>query len=145
MKLRHFSLFIGCVLTVTAACAGDGTGLDNGDNGDTAISFARDIQPIFTVSCALSGCHAGGSPSAGMNLSDGQAYQNIVNVPSVGLASMNRVTPGEPDNSYLIHKIQGTQASVGGGGSRMPLIGCCLAQSQIDTIRAWVEAGAENN
>jgi hypothetical protein len=27
------------------------------------ISFAKDIQPIFTASCALAGCHAGNSPS----------------------------------------------------------------------------------
>jgi hypothetical protein len=45
-------LLIGCILVVTAACAGDGTGLDDGDNGDGEISFANDVQPIFTNSCA---------------------------------------------------------------------------------------------
>jgi hypothetical protein len=58
---------------------------------------------------------------------------------------MDRIEPGEPDNSYLVYKIQGNQASVGGVGQRMPLSGCCLSQDQIETIRAWVEAGAENN
>lgn len=138
-------LSIACVLVSVTACAGDGTGLDDENNGDPVISFADDIQPIFTTSCAISGCHAGGSPAVGMNLSAGQAYQNTVNVPSVELAGMNRITPGDPEDSYLIHKIQGTQGSVGGVGDRMPLIGCCLTQAQIDTIRAWVDAGAENN
>lgn len=140
----RLSLLIGCVLVGAVACAGDGTGLDDGENGDE-ISFAADVQPIFTNSCALSGCHAGGSPARGLNLTEGQAYANIVGVSSVELASMNRIEPGEPDSSYLVHKIQGTQASVGGIGDRMPLIGCCLSQAEIDVIRDWVAAGAENN
>ncbi len=143
--LSRLSLLIGWVVIAATACAGDGTGLDDDNNGDAEISFANDIQPIFTNSCALSGCHAGSSPQVGLNLSEGQSFQNIVSVASVELASMNRITPGEPDNSYLIHKIQGTQGSVGGVGDRMPLTGCCLSQAQIDTIRAWGEAGAENN
>lgn len=109
------------------------------------VSFANDIQPIFTNSCALGGCHAGGSPAMGMNLSAGQAYGMIVDVASVELPSMDRIEPGMPDLSYLVHKIQGTQASVGGSGSRMPLTGCCLSQAQIDMVRNWVSQGAQNN
>lgn len=146
MRVRsRLPLLTACILA-GVACAGDGTGLEDGNNGGSGISFAEDIQPIFTNSCAFAGgCHAGGSPALGMNLSAGQAYQNIVSVPADQLSSMNRIEPGEPDNSYLIHKIQGTQSSVGGTGQRMPLTGCCLSQTQIDLIRAWVNAGAENN
>jgi hypothetical protein len=143
---NRLSPIVGCILVGAVACAGDGTGLEDGDNGDTGLSFAENVQPIFTNSCAFAGgCHAGGSPALGMNLSAGQAYQNIVNVAADQLPSMDRIEPGEPDNSYLVYKIQGTQTSVGGTGQRMPLTGCCLSQAQIDTIRAWVEAGAENN
>lgn len=143
---RRLSLLTASILAGVVACAGDGTGLEDGNNSGNEISFAEDIQPIFTNSCAFAGgCHAGGSPALGMNLSAGQAYQNIVNVPADQLSSMNRIEPDEPDNSYLIHKIQGTQSSVGGTGQRMPLTGCCLSQTQIDLIRAWVDAGAENN
>ncbi len=56
-----------------------------------------------------------------------------------------RIKPLEPDSSYLVHKIQGTQASVNGSGSRMPLGGAPLSQAQIDTVRAWVKKGASNN
>ena len=80
-----------------------------------------------------------------MNLSAGQAYQNIVGVPSVELPAFDRIEPGQPDQSYLVHKIQGTQASVGGSGQRMPLGGSPLSQDDIDAIRAWVNAGAPNN
>jgi len=125
---------------------------DDGDNGgstgpppDSAVRFSQDIQPVFTASCARSGCHADTNPAQGMNLSDGQAYANIVNVASNQLPSMDRIEPGEPDNSYLVNKIQGTQADVGGTGVRMPFGGGALSQSTIDLIREWVNEGAANN
>lgn len=137
---------VALTTTFAAACAGEGTAPENGGNGGGEISFANDIQRIFTASCAFTnGCHAGAFPPEGLNLAAGQAYSNIVNVASSQLSSMDRITPGEPEDSYLIHKIQGSQGTVGGTGNRMPLTGCCLPQAKIDTIRAWVEAGAENN
>jgi hypothetical protein len=136
---------IGSVL-LGFGCAGDGTGLtdpdDNNNNGGPG--FAADVQPIFTDNCAFSGCHAGSNPAQGMNLSDGQAYANIVNVQS-NEASLLRVKPSEPDSSYLVHKIQGTQGSVGGSGGQMPLGGMALSQEQINLIREWITDGAQNN
>ena len=118
---------------------------------DTAVvtvippTFAAHVQPIFTARCALSGCHAGAAPQQGMNLSAGQAYANIVNVASMELPAMMRVRPSLPDSSYLVHKIQGTQVGVGGSGDRMPLGGPFLSAAQIDLIRQWILAGANNN
>jgi hypothetical protein len=142
----------GPMLGVVLACAGNGTGLDanghplgTGGECQDSVCFARDIQPIFSANCALSGCHAGTSPQQGQNLSEGLAYQAIVDVPANERAGMMRVKPAVPDSSYLVHKIQGTQASVGGSGGQMPLGGAPLSQSQIDLIRAWIAAGARNN
>jgi hypothetical protein len=86
----------------------------------------------------------------GMNLSDGQAYSNIVNVPAVETASSSglmRVLPDFPDQSYLVHKVQGThtQAGVDGSGGRMPLGLDALTQAQVDAIRQWISDGAANN
>lgn len=112
------------------------------------VSFASDIQPIFTANCAFAGCHGNtntqptGKP---MELTAGQAYANIVSVSAFELAAMNRIEPGDPDDSYLIHKIQGTQASVGGSGSQMPLGGTPLDAATIQLIRMWVEQGANDN
>jgi hypothetical protein len=132
-------------VAVSLACAGDGTGVDNDNNGGGAPTFAADVQPIFTASCAFSGCHGGASPAQGMNLSAGQAYANTVNVPSNELPGMDRIEPGDPDQSYLVNKIQGTQGDVGGSGQRMPLGGDPLSDTDINTIRAWITAGADNN
>ncbi len=135
---------------VGLACAGDGVtdpGDDNNNNnggGGGGSGFAAAVQPIFTANCAFSGCHAGASPAQGMNLSDGQAYANIVNVMS-NQSGLLRVEPSEPDSSYLVHKIQGTQGSVGGSGGQMPLGRTALTQTQIDTIRQWIADGAANN
>jgi len=138
-------------LFVVAACVGDGTGLDENGNpigtpapGDS-VTLSGDVQPIFTANCAVSGCHAGTSPALGQNLSAGQAYAAIVNVPSQEAPDLMRVRPFLPDSSYLVHKIEGTQGSVGGGGSRMPLSGSPLTAEQIATIRAWITAGALDN
>jgi hypothetical protein len=112
-----------------------------------AVTFAADIQPIFSGSCATSGCHA--LPSANpankpMVLSAGQAYDNIVNVPSGQLPSMDRIEPGNPNLSYLIRKLEGTHGQVGGSGSRMP-IGNPLPTSTMNTLRQWVSEGALRN
>ncbi|MHC4235926.1 MAG: hypothetical protein ACYSUQ_12485 [Planctomycetota bacterium] len=109
------------------------------------VSFVNEVQPIFSNSCAFSGCHGGASPAMGMNLTAGQAYANIVDVASVQLPSMDRIEPGMPDLSYLIHKIQGTQASVGGSGLQMPRGGTPLPQATIDLMRLWVTQGARDN
>jgi hypothetical protein len=135
-----------------AACPGDGTGLDEngnpiGENGPPAdtVTLSGDVQPIFTANCAFSGCHAGNNPALGQNLSAGQAYASIVNVTSQEVPDLKRVLPSFPDSSYLVHKIEGTQGSVGGSGGRMPLGGAALSADDIATIRAWITAGALNN
>lgn len=101
---------------------------------------------FFTPIC--SGCHSGfGSSLPGsQNLTAGNSFGQIVNVPSVEQPALFRIKPNDPTNSYLIQKIEGAQ---GISGSRMPL-GCpnsqpCLTQAQIDMFVSWVNAGALNN
>jgi hypothetical protein len=154
MTSRALRIFTSApALIVVVACAGEGTGLDEQGNPNgggspplpAAVTLSGDVQPIFTDNCASSGCHAGAQPQRGQNLSEGQAFPNIVGVPSTELPSMNRVTPGDPEMSYLVHKIEGTQATVGGSGQRMPLGTGALPQSEIDIIRAWITDGAKDN
>jgi mono/diheme cytochrome c family protein len=94
---------------------------------------------IFGPSC--SGCHTGGGATlpASMNLSSTAAtFASLVNVDSVEVPALKRVKPGEPGNSYVIHKVEGNQ-TVGG---RMPLGGTPLNQATINQIRDWIQAGA---
>lgn len=106
-----------------------------------AATLSEIQQQIFTPNCATSGCHAGASPAQGMNLSDGQAFSNIVNVASAEVPSLNRILPNDTINSYLIQKVQGTAAV----GSRMPLGGTALSAAQIQLLTDWVNDGASDN
>ncbi len=132
----------GTGLEFVSACAGDGTGLAF-VSGVDRVTLSGDVQPILTSNCALSNCHAGTNPQQGMNLSAEQTFANVVNVCAMELSTMNRVMPGQPDNSYLVHKVQGTHLDVGGSGFQMPLGRLPLTQMEIDLIRAWIAAGAQ--
>ncbi len=107
----------------------------------TGISFSRDVQPIFSATCAL--CHQGAGP-ADLTLEPGASYANLVGRPS-SESNLPRVAPGNLQGSYLVHKLQGTQASVGGSGAQMPYSGTPLAPPQLALITGWIQEGAPNN
>ncbi len=144
-----------------AACAGNGEGLDqngnpigsssssgssSGSGGASSsgsgggVAFQTIQDQVFTPICAQ--CHHGAGAPEGMQLTDGQAYNMIVNVSSQEQPALKRIAPGDPDNSYLVQKIMGTAAV----GSQMP-DGCpltqpCLDAATIAMIRQWVSEGA---
>jgi mono/diheme cytochrome c family protein len=102
----------------------------------TAVDYTSDIQPVFTNRCT--GCHSGGGAPQGLQLDAANSYADLVNVASNEVPSLLRVEPGNPDDSYLVHKIEGT-AAVGG---RMPLGGTPLSAETIALIRQWISEGA---
>lgn len=121
------------------SCSGPTTSTDMVFDSAAAgpATFAQVQETVFDVSCALSGCHG---DSAWPNLSAGQAYDNIVDVESSrGIAL---VEPGDPDNSYLYHKLL---ADADIDGSRMPPGGPYLTPDALETVRAWIENGAPND
>jgi hypothetical protein len=114
-------------------------------------SFVRDVQPIFTSRCALPSCHAY-SPDIDftlvLDLRPAAAYADVVNVPSKQCAGEPRVTPGAPDLSYLLRKVEGLQqdSSGCGDGARMPPPPIPpLSSAQIAALRSWILDGALNN
>lgn len=113
--------------------------LDDSAAGPVGPSFTE-VQAIFSANCLP--CHAGPSPAAQQSLAEGEAFSNIVSVNSVQDSSLFRIEPNEPDDSYLVRKLEGGPNIL---GSQMPLGGPPLPQSTIDLIRDWVEAGALDN
>jgi hypothetical protein len=70
------------------------------------------------------------------------AHSQLVNRPGRN-AGTTLVIPGDPENSYLIHKLEGRPGIV---GNRMPNNGPpYLTDGQIRIIRRWIEDGAPNN
>ena len=100
------------------------------------VNYGAQIQPIFSQRCDH--CHSGSGAPQGLRLDAGNSYGDLVDVPSQEVPSLKRVDPGDPDNSYLVQKIEGT-AAVGG---RMPLGGSRIPQEEIDLIRQWISEGA---
>lgn len=101
-----------------------------------AVTFAALVQPIFTSRCA--GCHTGGAPPAGLVLTSGSAHAAVVGVASSQVPALSLVDAANPELSYVVDKITGTQAV----GARMPPVGGPLTLTQIALIRAWISAGA---
>ena len=100
------------------------------------VSYAQDIQPIFTSSCGGAGCHIDESTN-GVELTN---YQQVIN--SVGVQYGDAiVVPGDPGASPLVDKVEPDPQF----GSRMPLDRSPLTAQQVTLIRTWIEEGAENN
>ena len=101
-------------------------------------NFSEIQANVFTPTCATPGCHVGAAAPRGLVLDDANSFGLLVNVASDEDPAFLRVAPGDPDNSYLIQKLEGTASF----GARMPLNGAPLAQVDIDTIRQWITDGA---
>ena len=111
----------------------------------TFSSISRNIFEAVDSSgrAACTQCHIGATPPQGLNLSAGLGYANLVGVPSREKPALLRVAPGDPENSYLIHKLEGRSDIV---GMRMPrTAGPFLTEGQMMVIRRWIELGAPNN
>ena len=112
----------------------------------TFSSIQRDIFNAADSSgrSACTRCHtdAGRNAAGGLLLRGDAAYGNIVNAPSRGKPGTMRVVPGNPDASYIIHKIEGRSDIV---GARMPTGGPYLTEGQTLIIKRWIERGAPND
>jgi len=93
----------------------------------SAVSFARDVLPIFTQVCVK--CHGGEKTQKSLVL---KSYDDVMQGSEDGPV----ILPGDPANSVLIDMIvQG----------KMPKNSPKLLPAQIRVITDWVKAGAPNN
>jgi hypothetical protein len=130
----------GWLLLGSTGCVGDDGGKDTGTDGGAA-TFSQVRDEVLVPSCALSSCHAAGSPN-GMELVAGSEYQALVNAPSIAATGETLVVPGDADGSYVIDKLEDADNIV---GSPMPPPFGGLDPAQIQMIRDWIDAGALDN
>jgi hypothetical protein len=170
------------------------------DLSTPTVSFSNDVYPILSSSCGISsschgdltqdisvrglflGCSAqslcSGTCSAAGDLT-AQVYEGLVGSGDAGpdkpleIASMPFVTPGDPGQSYIMHKLDNDLCSLqgcvtgsanvavgqardtpGSGGTNDPPNWCgvfmpyqmsVLDVCRRDTIRRWIAQGAPNN
>ena len=139
-KNIRYVLVSSLVSLFVASCSGgDGSGLPPRlPPGAFGPNFSEIQANIFTPNCATTGCHLGAGAPQGLRLDDANSFGMLVGVASSQASSLLRVAAGDPDNSYLIQKLEGS-ASV---GAQMPLNAPALEQSTIDVIRQWITDGA---
>ncbi len=104
-----------------------------------SLTFTEIQETIFVPFCT---CHAGANPPLGLVLNTDATYDQLVDELSSQRPMLMRVEPGNPDNSYLIHKLEGGPNII---GAQMPRGGPPLPQETIDEVRAWIIDGALNN
>ena len=107
---------------------------------NSTATFSTIQKEIFTVSCALSGCHSGADAAAGMDLSSGLAFNNLVNVPSTSNSNFVRVQPGNNANSFIIKRLK----NIGESSGIMPPSGK-LSENTIQLVETWINNGAKND
>jgi hypothetical protein len=149
MKLVSLKVMLILSLTVTLVACGSGGGGGGapaggsgggggGGGGPVLLPTFESIQDqVFDQLCI--GCHIGASAPLGLRLDDANSYALLVGVASVQQPALLRVDPGDPDDSYLIRKLEGTATT----GGRMPLGLTPLPAADIAVIRQWITDGAQ--
>jgi hypothetical protein len=147
MRFRVLSLLVAAaVFAGTAACDEALSDL-TGPTPNLEPTFSSIQQEILNTADssgrpACITCH-NGNPFVPGNFTGANAYAALVSARSFEKPSLFRVAPGEPDNSYMVHKLEGGPNIV---GERMPRGGGpFLTGGQMVVIRRWIAEGAANN
>ena len=94
---------------------------NNQDTCDSTLSYSVDIAPIFSTSCAKSGCHDSGTARSGVVL---ETHSQI----------SSQVTTGK---AFCALNHESGCISMPPGGK--------IGSTQIDNIQCWINAGTPNN
>jgi len=89
------------------------------------VSFSQDIIPFFNTSCAISGCHTGPNPTAGLDLSAPVAYTDLF--------QKREINTTDPQSSNLYIFMNNGMPPSG----RLPY--------DVALVLKWIDQGANNN
>jgi mono/diheme cytochrome c family protein/cytochrome c553 len=105
-----------------------------GGGGHHSSDDGGDAEAVLVAACGS--CHAS---SLAPTLSE-KICENTVDVMATQV-DMPFIAAGDPANSYLLLKMQGTAGDVGGVDSMMPPTGA-LPEADIKIVEDWIAAGA---
>ena len=106
-------------------------------------TFAAIQEVVFeNRGCTQQVCH-GDSAAGGLDLTDGESYQNLIEVPSTGSSAL-LVIPGDRDRSYLYAKLAAATrpGTVEINGSAMPSGLSPISAEELTAVRLWIAGGA---
>ncbi|HEX4422342.1 MAG TPA: hypothetical protein VH165_30725 [Kofleriaceae bacterium] len=149
MTALRYTCLVLCLCA--AACGADTAGCATPSElagPAPAHATTADVQAILAQDCALGGCHLR-APGAGglvLDVTSTAWLAATVGVPAVQNPTMDLVTPGDPDRSWLALKISGELCGAScdpalGCGAQMPF-GEPLRDADRAIIVAWIAAGA---
>ena len=149
--MRHYLRILTVVALAAgaAACDEDLSSL-TGPTPNLEPTFSSIQANIFEnsdssnrVACVNCHTNVGRNPAGNLNLLHDVAYDQLVNRASVQRTNLALVQPNDPENSYLVHKLDGRPSIL---NLRMPRNSpAFLTDGQILVIRRWIEIGAPRN
>jgi hypothetical protein len=182
LALVGLSMLWACSSSSGGQASIDGDG-DAGDCPSATVSFQNDVMPVFAASCTASNtCHGQVNDGLAENLYLGASaegdsgedagevaivYSELLSGKSAEDPSMNLVSAGALEESYLWHKVDGdqnTDSAVVSGcqttvtgasacsdcvssapcGAQMPFASS-LDPASVCVIRSWIAQGAKND
>jgi len=131
---RLTSLILGSLLC--AGCPGTLEDPAAFSGGGAGGSPGPSVEEVFLTSCGNVVCHDSDQPAAGLDLVSPDIESRTVGVGSSDLNCGDEVliVPGDPDESYILKKIEARPGICGG---QMP-IGTLLDMDDIAVIQEWV-------
>ena len=147
MRVRVLNLLVAAAVCAGTAACDEALSDLTGPTPDLQPTFSSIQKDILSASDssgrpACTNCH-NGNPFVPGNFTGANAYAALVGARSFEKPGLLRVAPGDPDNSYMVHKLEGGPNIV---GERMPRGGGpFLTSGQMLVIRRWIAEGAQNN
>ena len=126
------------VLFVAATAACGGWSLPEVPDG-ASVSYREHLEPLVLKRCL--DCHTAEEPKANLVFEQGGGYAQLVGRASTQVPTLNLVTPGDLENSYLWLKLD-QRAAVGEGMPRSFLGAKRLPPAELARFRRWIEDGA---
>lgn len=149
MRLRLIGLSLAAAVFVGTVACDEALSRLTGPTPNLEPTFSSIQREIFDTTdssgrTACVQCHtSAGRGAAGLELTSAVAYARLVGVASSQRSGLLRVNPGNADDSYLVHKLEGRSDIV---GVRMPRgAGPFLTEGQMLVVRRWIALGARND
>ncbi|MFM8805407.1 MAG: c-type cytochrome domain-containing protein, partial [Planctomycetia bacterium] len=97
------------------------------------VSYHKQIRPLFQAHCQ--GCHQPAKAEGGFVMTD------VGRMQAAGDSGAPGIVPGKPEESHLLAQIVPDAA----GQAEMPKGGKSLAAADIDLVKRWIAAGAQDD
>lgn len=131
-----------CGAAIVVGASGCPASLENaesfeaGDGGLGSNGHCPDVPTaVLSANCAQSGCHGTVAPAASLDLQSPNVGARLLDVkPALCSASRALVDSKNPDESLVYQKLKPNPPC----GSRMPLTGHYLSDSDTACVRAWM-------